>query len=118
MAWTSFDETPKGFDFSPQKDKCKIHPTQKSIPLYRWILNNYAQKNDKILDTHLGSGSIAIACHELEFELTGCELDREYYDAAYDRFKKETQQLNIFHQTTTNDRNTKRNVAEQLAFKL
>jgi site-specific DNA-methyltransferase (adenine-specific) len=74
----------------------RIHPTQKPKSLYRWILENYAKPNDKILDTHLGSGSIAIACNELGFELTACELDKEYYDAALNRFKLETAQIKMF----------------------
>ena len=63
----------------------RIHPTQKPIALYKWILTKYAKQGDKILDTHLGSGSIAIACHDLGFDLTACELDTEYYDAAMKR---------------------------------
>ncbi len=77
-----------------QKDR--IHPTQKPVKLYEWLLMNYAKPNDKILDTHFGSGSIAIACHNLGFELTACELDTEYYDLAYDRFKKVTSQTKMF----------------------
>lgn len=71
----------------------RIHPTQKPAALYRWILQKYAKQNHKILDTHLGSGSIALSCHQLGFELTACELDPEYYNDALNRFKKETQQL-------------------------
>jgi site-specific DNA-methyltransferase (adenine-specific) len=73
----------------------KIHPTQKPRQLYKWLLTNYAKENDKILDTHLGSGSIAIACHELGFDLTACELDLEYYEAAHKRFKQQTAQLRL-----------------------
>ena len=73
----------------------KIHPTQKPTKLYKWLLTNYAQTGDKILDTHLGSGSIAIACHELGFELTACELDAEYYEAAHKRFQQQTAQLRL-----------------------
>ena len=72
-----------------------IHPTQKPVALYKWLLKNYAKEGDKILDTHLGSGSIALACHELGFELTACELDSEYYDAALKRFKQQTAQLRL-----------------------
>jgi site-specific DNA-methyltransferase (adenine-specific) len=64
-----------------------IHPTQKPVKLYEWILMNYAKECDKILDTHLGSGSIAIACHNLGFDLTACELDTEYYNNALKRLK-------------------------------
>ena len=73
----------------------KIHPTQKPVKLYKWLLQNYAKAGDKILDTHLGSGSIALACHELGFELTACELDAEYYEAAHKRFQQQTAQLRL-----------------------
>lgn len=72
-----------------------IHPTEKPIRLYQWILDNYAKENDKILDTHLGSGSIAIACHNLGYDLTACELDKEYYDSAIKRLNYHTAQLRI-----------------------
>lgn len=74
----------------------KIHPTQKPRQLYNWLLDNYAKPGDKILDTHLGSGSIAIACHERGFELTACELDRDYYESAIKRIKEQTQQQRLF----------------------
>jgi len=70
----------------------RFHPTQKPVALYKWVLRNYAKPNDKILDTHLGSGSIAIACHDLGFDLTACELDKEYFDKAMDRINKHTAQ--------------------------
>jgi site-specific DNA-methyltransferase (adenine-specific) len=73
----------------------RIHPTQKPKQLYKWLLQNYAKQGDKILDTHLGSGSIALACHELGFDLTACELDKEYYAAALKRFKEQTAQLRM-----------------------
>ena len=73
-----------------------IHPTEKPIRLYQWLLDNYAEKGDKILDTHLGSGSIAIACHNLKYDLTACELDKEYYDAAIKRINEHKQQLRMF----------------------
>jgi site-specific DNA-methyltransferase (adenine-specific) len=63
----------------------RIHPTQKPVALYKWILDKYAKQGDKILDTHLGSGSIAIACHDYGFDLTACELDKEYFDKAMER---------------------------------
>ncbi len=74
----------------------RVHPTQKPVKLYEWLLKNYAKENDKILDTHLGSGSIAIACHNRGFELTACELDKEYYEASIKRFKQQTAQTTIF----------------------
>ena len=72
-----------------------IHPTEKPIKLYEWLLMNYAKEGDKILDTHLGSGSIAIACHNLGYDLTACELDKEYYEAAMKRIKEHQSQLRI-----------------------
>ena len=73
-----------------------IHPTEKPIKLYEWLLMNYAKEGDKILDTHLGSGSIAIACHNLGYDLTACELDKEYYKAAMKRIERHKQQIRIF----------------------
>src|SRR5690606_24715212 len=74
----------------------RIHPTQKPVALYKWLLDKYAKEGDKILDTHLGSGSIAIACHDYGFDLTACELDKDYYDAAMKRIKQHQSQLSIF----------------------
>ena len=74
----------------------RIHPTQKPVKLYEWLLMNYAKEGDKILDTHLGSGSIAIACHNLGFELTACELDKDYYDAAMKRLEQHKAQQRLF----------------------
>ena len=74
----------------------KIHPTQKPQKLYKWLLDNYAKEGDKILDTHLGSGSIAIACHDYKFDLTACELDKEYFDKAMQRIKNHTNQQKLF----------------------
>ena len=74
----------------------RIHPTQKPVKLYEWLLMNYAKENDKILDTHLGSGSIAIACHNLGYELTGCELDKDYYEAAIKRIEQHKAQQRLF----------------------
>ena len=72
------------------------HPTQKPVKLYEWLLMNYANEGDKILDTHLGSGSIALACHNLGYDLTACELDTEYYEASLKRLKQHQQQLTMF----------------------
>ena len=74
----------------------RIHPTQKPVKLYEWLLMNYAKQGDKILDTHLGSGSIALACHNLGYDLTACELDKEYYNAAIKRINEHKQQLTMF----------------------
>ena len=76
--------------------KSRIHPTEKPVKLYSWILKNYAKPNDKILDTHLGSMSIAIACHDYGFELVGCELDKEYYDKGIERVKNHVSQQKLF----------------------
>ena len=75
--------------------KDRIHPTQKPVKLYKWLLKNYAKQGDKILDTHLGSGSIAIACHDLGFDLTACELDADYYNAAMKRLTDHQKQLKL-----------------------
>ena len=77
-------------------NESRIHPTQKPVVLYKWLLDNYAKEGDKILDTHLGSGSIAIACHDYDFELTACELDSEYYDKAIERIKNHVSQQKLF----------------------
>jgi len=74
----------------------RIHPTQKPVKLYEWLLMNYAKEGYRILDTHLGSGSIAIACHNLGFDLTACELDKEYYDAAIKRIEQYKAQQRLF----------------------
>ena len=74
----------------------RIHPTQKPVKLYEWLLDNYAKEGDKILDTHLGSGSIALACHNRGFELDGWEIDEEYYNNAVKRLKTHQQQLTMF----------------------
>jgi len=78
------------------KNKMRWHPCQKPIALYEWILMNYAKEGDKILDTHLGSGSIAIACHNLGYDLTACELDKEYFVAAMKRIEQHKQQIRMF----------------------
>jgi site-specific DNA-methyltransferase (adenine-specific) len=103
LAYTSFNKVAKQFDFryygalqGKTSADDKIHPTQKPKELYKWLLDNYAQEGDKILDTHLGSGSIAIACHDYNFELTACELDKEYYDKAIQRIKNHVSQQKLF----------------------
>ena len=85
----------KMFEYIPQI-KNRIHPTEKPIELYKWLLKMYSEKGQKILDTHLGSGSIAIACHNLGFDLEGYELDKEYFEAATKRLKQHQQQLRMF----------------------
>lgn len=96
MAWSSLDKPSKIFEFSVRKNSNKIHPTQKPVELYEWLLKMYAKQDDKILDTHLGSGSIAIACHDYGFELTACELDSEYFDKAIERIKNHVSQQKLF----------------------
>lgn len=97
-AWTSFNQNSKWIEIAPQgtKGKERFHPTQKPEKLYAWILNNYAEKVMKILDTHLGSGSIAIACYDMGFDLTGYEIDKDYYDAAIKRLENHKKQQTMF----------------------
>ena len=73
----------------------RIHPTQKPVALYKWLLSRYAKEGDRILDTHLGSGSSAIAAHNMGFDFVGTELDTDYYNAACKRFKQQTAQLTL-----------------------
>ena len=103
MAWTSYDKNAIQIDYryygnlqgNTSAEK-KIHPTQKPFQLYERVLMKFANKGDKILDTHLGSGSIAIACHNLGFDLEGYELDKEYFEAANKRLKQHQQQMQLF----------------------
>jgi len=97
FAWTSFNTPAKIY----QKrivgaDRERIHPTQKPVQLYEWLINKYAEAGHKILDTHLGSGSHAIACNNLGFELVACELDQDYFNASVERIKREAQQERLF----------------------
>tara|TARA_R100000664_G_scaffold15934_1_gene24628 strand:+ start:75 stop:746 length:672 start_codon:yes stop_codon:yes gene_type:complete len=103
LAWTSFDKVAKCFDYryygslmgNSSADK-KIHPTQKPIQLYNWILKNYATTDDKILDTHLGSGSTAIACFYYGCkEFVGMEIDKDYFNTSIKRIKQETAQIKL-----------------------
>jgi len=87
--------TSKYFEHRPQ-DTNRIHPNQKPVKLYRWLLKNYAKEGDKILDTHGGSMSSAIACHQMGFDLTLCELDKDYYEAGVKRFREQTMQQSLF----------------------
>tara|TARA_R100001369_G_C3242230_1_gene154354 strand:+ start:42 stop:677 length:636 start_codon:yes stop_codon:yes gene_type:complete len=109
MAWTSFDKNAKIFKYmwdgnlygfigaiqGVGKKSIRTHPTQKPVALYEWLLMNYAKEGDKILDTHLGSGSIAIACNNLGYDLTGYEIDKEYFDASIKRLQQHKAQLRI-----------------------
>ena len=96
LAWSSFKTSAKKYDYNAAKNRNRIHPTQKPVALYEWLLMNYAKKGDRILDTHLGSGSIALACHNLGFHLTACELDAEYFNAAMARIKQHQAQKRLF----------------------
>jgi site-specific DNA-methyltransferase (adenine-specific) len=101
LAWTSFQRATRQYDLSGMgagagADKFKIHPTQKPIKLYEWLLTNYAKQGDKILDTHLGSGSSRIAAYNLGFDFVGCEIDKDYYEAQEERFQRHTAQIRLF----------------------
>ena len=99
MAWTSFKSPAKAFRMSRVEayaNQNKIHPTQKPVRLYDWILNNYASEGDFILDTHIGSGSSRIACNKGGFNFTGFEIDKDYYEAQEKRFKYFVSQLRMF----------------------
>ena len=105
LAYTSFDKILKQVDIpwiglgylNNEIGEKKIHPTQKPVSLYIWLLENYTKSNkEKILDTHLGSGSIAIAADKLGFDLWGYEIDQDYYNGALNRFKEHKRQLTLF----------------------
>ena len=97
MAWTSYSKAPRMFRYSAYRDKDgKIHPTQKPVKLYEWLLHNYAKEGDKIIDTHLGSGSVAMACHNKGYDLTAYEIDKEYFGATTKRIKDHISQLTMF----------------------
>ena len=96
LIWLSFKTVSKTFYKHPSGQKYRIHPTQKPVALYEWLLMNYAKEGDRILDTHLGSGSSRIAAHKLGFEFVGCELDKDYFEAQEERFRLETMQQNLF----------------------
>jgi len=99
LAWTSFDETCKQFNLSRVQAYAgsnKIHPTQKPVALYQWLLKNYAKEEQTILDTHVGSGSSRIACDKFGCHFTGFEIDKDYFDAQEKRYKEYKSQLNLF----------------------
>lgn len=99
FAWTSFEKSSKKFVCSAFNNlrggKDRIHPTEKPVKVYSFLLKIFAKEGYKIIDTHLGSGSIAIACHDYGFELTACELDKEYYDKAIQRIKNHVSQQKL-----------------------
>ena len=88
MAWSSLDRPSKIFRYSVRKNRNKIHPTQKPTELYEWLLKMYANQGDRILDTHLGSGTIAIACYRTGLSLTACEISETYYLKALEKIKE------------------------------
>ncbi len=94
-AWTSFNTPAKLYRFDNRTGD-KIHPTQKPVQLYKWLLKNYAKEGDTILDTHFGSLSIGIACHDMKFDLTAIELDKDYYEQAKQRLINHQRQLTLF----------------------
>jgi site-specific DNA-methyltransferase (adenine-specific) len=100
LAWTSFDKVLKTAKVQYSgflgADKQRIHPTQKPVALYKWLLHNYAKQGDKILDTHLGSGSSRIAAYDMGFDFTAFELDKEYFEAQEKRFNQFKSQLKLF----------------------
>jgi len=104
LAWTSFKTAVRMFDWkwngmlqqNMKNKEERIHPTQKPVQLYKWLLQNYAKEGDTILDTHFGSLSIGIACHDLKFDLTAIELDKDYYEAGKKRLIEHQMQLTIF----------------------
>lgn len=97
LAFTSFKRALRSFRYHLSKDRHeRFHPTQKPVQLYEWLLINYAEPGWKILDTHLGSGSIAIACYNYKFDLVGCEIDTQYYDQAVKRLEVFKTQLTLF----------------------
>lgn len=104
LAWTSFNLAARMYRFAwngmlqgDMKNKeYKIHPTQKPVALYKWLLHKYAKEGDIILDTHVGSASSLIACHQMGFNYVGFEIDKTYYESAKERLEQETAQMTIF----------------------
>ena len=104
LAWTSFTSGAKLYNFAwngmiqgnMKNKEERIHPTQKPVQLYKWLLQNYAKEGDTILDTHFGSLSIGIACHDMKFDLTAIELDKDYYEQAKKRLEFHQRQLTLF----------------------
>jgi site-specific DNA-methyltransferase (adenine-specific) len=96
LAWSSIQKPAKMLSLSVLAEGGKQHPTQKPVKLYDWLLTNNAEKGQKILDTHMGSGSIAIACHYAGCHLTASELDADYFKAACGRIERETAQTTLF----------------------
>ena len=111
LAWTSFDSAVRIFKYKwcgmlqqnmKNKEK-RIHPTQKPVALYKWLLQNYAKPGQTIFDSHVGSGSIRIACHDLGFDFEGCEIDKDYRQAQEDRYSIHIQQDDLFDKAEMQD---------------
>ena len=102
-AWASFDKNAKIFKHVRNTSETRIHMCPKPVKLYEWLLTNYAKPGQRILDTHLGSGSSAIAAHNLGFDFVGMELDADYYDAACKRFEQHKAQGSLFIPDTPRD---------------
>ena len=101
LAWSSFDKALRKFEwlwsgFKKQQPEKRLHPTQKPVALYKWLLSNYAKQGDKILDTHLGSGSSRVAAYDMGFDFWGYELDSEYFEAQEKRFNNFKMQGKLF----------------------
>ena len=100
LAWTSFQKTARCFDYmyfgGVNQEKPKVHPTQKPVALYKWLLTNYAKQGDKILDTHVGSASSLIACEDLGYDYIGFEIDKDYYTDAQERIADFKAQVSMF----------------------
>lgn len=95
MAWSSLDKPAKIFHYSVRKNRNKTHPTQKPLELYNWLLKMYAKRGDKILDTHLGSGTIAIACYNAEISLIGCEISENYFQKSIEKITEHLPSVEI-----------------------
>lgn len=97
FAWTSFDGANKAFRCSSNDESdCRIHPTQKPVKLYKWLLTRYAKPGDTIFDSHMGSQSSRIAAYDLGFDYVGCELDPDYFKAGNERFERHIAQPKLF----------------------
>jgi len=96
FAWCSIQKPAKMFRYSVLKEQGKIHPTQKPVVLYKWLLKNYAKPGDKIFDSHVGSGSSRIACHDMGFDFEGCEIDKDYWEAQEARYNQHIMQGDLF----------------------
>lgn len=110
LAWTSFNTAVRKFkyrwqgmlqEYGGDKKEQRIHPTQKPVALYKWLLKKYAKPGDKIFDSHVGSGSIRIACHDMGFDFEGCEIDKDYWEAQEKRYNQHAMQGDLFSSEDT-----------------